>query len=315
MYSVGIDLGGTFSKVALVSPLGEIIEFRKLPTVAGREPQEALLHLRNAVEEMRSRHGLGWPPPRGAGLAVPAVIDHRTAWLSLSGPLGWRDLPLGELARKAFGCDVAVDDDVAAGALADLYFGCARTAFNLLYVSWGTGIGAGLILGRRLYRSRGGAMYEFGHVPADPESQRLCYCGCRGCLEVEAGGKAIADQVRQRLSAGEPSLLAGAGEITVERVAWAAERNDRAARWVLERAAVLLARALAGALALLNPDMVVFGGGVSLCFPLIQETFDRELRLRTPVFSIEKTVITHSKFGDRAGVLGAALLPVERGEH
>ncbi len=91
--------------------------------------------------------------------------------------------------------------------------------------------------------------------------------------------------------------------------------NDRAARWVLERAAVLLARALAGALALLNPDMVVFGGGVSLCFPLIQETFDRELRLRTPVFSIEKTVITHSKFGDRAGVLGAALLPVERGEH
>ncbi len=311
-YSVGIDLGGTFVKVALVSDEGHVLGFRRVPTTKGRPPKEMLLELRRLVEDMAREAALPYPPPGGVGIGIPAVVDHQTGQVSLSGPLGWRDVPLGELARDAFGCPTAVDDDVAAGALADLYYGRARQASDVLYVSWGTGIGAGLVISRRLYHSRGGAMYELGHMPADPASDRLCYCGCKGCLEIEAGGRAMVEQARERLRAGEASTLAGVNEITPESICQATAQNDPLARAILDRSAVLLARVLAGALALLNPDMVVFGGGVSRCFPVIQEVFDRELALRAPSFSLSATTIVQSSFLDRAGVVGAALLPLEQ---
>ena len=311
-YSVGIDLGGTFTKLAAVSGTGDVLAERRVPTVAGRAPEEALRALRAACEEMADAAGLPYPPGLDCGIGIPAVVDYQSGYVKFSGPLDWRDVALGDLAREALGCPVAVDDDVAAGALADLYYGCARGASDLLYISWGTGIGAGVVLGGKLYHSRGGAMYELGHMPADPESVRRCYCGCTGCLEVEAGGRAMVEQARERLSRGEASSLAAESEITPERIAYAAEAGDALGRAILFRSAVLLARVLAGALALLNPDTVVFGGGVSNCLPLVREVFERELRLRTPSFSFASLRILQSSFADRAGVIGAATLPVER---
>jgi predicted NBD/HSP70 family sugar kinase len=126
------------------------------------------------------------------------------------------------------------------------------------------------------------------------------------------GGKAMVEQARERLSRGEASSLAAESEITPERIARAAEAGDALGRAILFRAAVLLARVQAGALALLNPDTVGFGGGVSNCLPLVREVFERELRLRTPSFSLASLRILQSSFGDRAGVIGAATLPVER---
>ncbi len=98
-------------------------------------------------------------------------------------------------------------------------------------------------------------------------------------------------------------------EVLEEKIARAAAAGDRLAREILDRCAVLFARVLAGALALLNPDTVVLAGGVSGCFPVIQQTFDSELQLRTPAFSLRHTRIARSSFGDLAGVVGAALLP------
>ncbi len=311
-YSIGIDLGGTFSKLAAVSGTGEVLAERRVPTVARRAPEDAMRALRGACQEMAAAAGLAYPPPLDCGIGIPAVVDYQSGYVKLSGPLGWRDVALGSLAREALGCPVAVDDDVAAGALADLYYGCARNASDLLYISWGTGIGAGVVLSGKLYHSRGGAMYELGHMPADPQSVRQCYCGCTGCLEVEAGGRAMVEQARERLSRGEASSLAAEDAITPEHIAHAAEAGDALAGGILFRSAVLLARVLAGALALLNPDTVVFGGGVSNCLPLVREAFERELRLRAPSFSLASLRILQSSFGDRAGVIGAATLPVER---
>jgi glucokinase len=306
-YSLGIDLGGTFTKAALVAPDGRVLAFEKLPTAAHRSPEAVFAELRAHLEPTAAP----WPPPGGCGIGVPGTVDYRSGRLGLSGPLGWRDTDLAALASAALGCRVFVDIDVNAGALADLYFGCARQSSEMLYISWGTGIGAGFIVGRRLYHSRGGAMGNFGHMPADPSSSRVCYCGARGCLEIEAGGKAMTDQVRERLATGEPSILRGS-DITPERLSWAAGRGDRPAVDVLNRSAVLMARALAGILAFLNPDTVVFAGGVTQCFSTILEVFDAELRRNTPTFSMATTRILQSSFGESAGAVGAALLPADR---
>jgi glucokinase len=244
---------------------------------------------------------------------VPGTVDYRSGRLGESGPLGWRNVDLGAVASAALGCEVFVDIDVNAGALADLYFGGAREASEVLYISWGTGIGAALVVARKLYHSRGGAMGNFGHMPADPSSSRLCYCDCRGCLEIEAGGKAMVERAQERLAAGEASLLRQRQDrITPERIAWAAQEGDPLAEEILNRSAVLMARALAGVLSFLNPDTVVFGGGVSRCFPVIRRVFEQELSRRTPSFSLPLTRVALSSFRENAGVIGAATLPRER---
>jgi glucokinase len=314
MYTFGVDLGGTSTKLALVSSDGRILQDRRLRTVANQPPMDAIAEFRPVVEEMITSAGYRYPPPAGIGIGIPGVVDYRSGWLTLSGPLGWKDVAVGELGRTVFECDVVVDTDVNAGALADLHLGNAREASEMLYISWGTGIGAGLVVSRKLYHTRGGAMCNLGHIVADPLSKMRCYCGCTGCLEVEAGGKSMVIQANDALDQGESSMLSDLGEVTPEQISKAASLGDPLAQRILHRSAVLMARVLGGVLALLNPDTVIFGGGVSSCLPVIRSVFDDELRLRTPSFSIGLTTLSQSIFGESAGVVGASLLPLASSE-
>ncbi len=308
-YSAGIDLGGTHTKIAVVSEPGNILAFRKLPGEAGRPPDVALAEAREGLKKIAQETGLDYPPPHGCGIGTPGVVNHKTGWLAFSGPHGWRDVNLGQMARALLGCEVSVDMDVNTGVLAELYLGCARESSDVLYVSWGTGIGAALAVSRQVYHSRGGATCNLGHTLADPSSEKLCYCGCRGCLEIEAGGRGMGEEMSRRLAAGADSILRRHPlPITTEQIAWAAERRDPLAVEMLLRAATLMARALAGALALLNPDTAIIAGGVSRCWPVIHETFESELRLRVPKFLLDLTRVVVSDFHENAGAVGAALL-------
>jgi glucokinase len=310
MYSAGIDIGGTFTKLALVSSEGVVLSSRTPSSAGCEDPERFVQAAASELREMARSSGLPWPPPARCGIGLPGVVDHRRGRVLWSGPLGWREVELAEIGRLALDCPVAIDTDVNAGALAELYFGYGRDASELLYIAWGTGIGAGFAVGRRLYHTRGNAMCNFGHMPADPESARLCYCGCRGCLEVEAGGKAMVELAAERIRAGEASVLRDcAGSLTAESIAGAATAGDALALRIVSRSATLIARALAGLLAFLNPDTVVVGGGVSQCLPLVADVFQRELRLRTPEFSFPLTRVFQSRFAGLAGVIGAATLP------
>jgi len=313
MYGAGIDIGGTYTKIALVSPDGQVIKSNRVNTVPEAGAESAFIGLRPVVEEMSKAAGLPYPPPLGCGVGIPGTVDYKTGWLTDSGPLKWVNVALRELAERVLGCHVAVDTDANAGALADLYWGCARESSDLIYVTWGTGIGAGLVFDRKLYHSQGGAVCDLGHAPADPASTRSCYCGCKGCLEIEAGGKAMVDQAKTHLLAGEESMLKDLGEeITPEHIARAAGHGDRLAREILNRAGMLMARVLAVVMPILNPDTIVFGGGVSRCFPLIRTSFDRELEARAPDFTRRLIRIVQSSFGGNAGALGSATLVMKQ---
>lgn len=307
MYSAGIDLGGTSTKLGLVSVAGGILAEERQPAIPGEPLPQLFLRLRRDLERMTGAAHLPYPPPAGVGVGAAAIVDHRTGWLKLAGNLNLEDCNLLGAAESALECGVVVDCDSNAGALADLYWGQARDATNYLYITWGTGIGTGLALNRRLYHSLGGSMGEFGHTPVEWDNPRLCYCGCRGCLEAEATGRAMERQACERL--GRP--------ITVREIARDAASGDAYGRKLLERSARLLARALAGVLSLLNPDCVVIGGGVSHCLPLVRTAFDEELEMHTPLFARQGLTVTLSDFPDSAGLLGAAMLPrhQEESEH
>jgi predicted NBD/HSP70 family sugar kinase len=299
MYSTGIDLGGSWTKLGLVSATGGMLAEERQPAVPGEPLPQVFRRLRRDLERMAGAQHLPYPPPGGVGIGAAAIVDHRSGWLKLAGTLHLENCDLRGAAEAALESSAVVDCDSNAGALADLYWGQARHATNLLYITWGTGIGAGLALNRRLYHSVGGSMGEFGHTPVEWDHPRLCYCGCHGCLEAEATGRAMEQQMSQRL----------AKPIAVREMARQAAAGDTACRKLLERSARLMARALAGALALLNPDCVVLGGGVSHCLPLVRAAFDEELEMHTPLFARQGLTVALSDFPDSAGVLGAAMLP------
>jgi glucokinase len=304
MYSAGIDLGGSWTKSALVSVDGRILVERRQPAIVGEPLPQLFRRVRRDLEGMAVAENLPYPPPSGVGVCAAAIVDHRTGWLKLSGNLNLENCDLRGAAEAALECSVVVDCDSNAGALADLYWGQARDATNLLYITWGTGIGAGLALNRRLYHSVGGSMGEFGHTPVEWQHPSLCYCGCRGCLEAEATGRAMERQMSEQHGR----------RTTVRDMAREAAAGDSASRALLERSARLMARALAGALALLNPDCLVFGGGVSHCLPLVRAAFDEELEMHTPSFARQGLVIALSDFAASAGLLGAAMLPRHQSE-
>ncbi len=304
MYSIGIDIGGTSVKAGLVSVDGRILAEERSPAIPREPLSETFRRLRQCIEKMTRNAHVPYPPKEGIGIGFAGIVDHRTGWLKLSGSLSLEGCNLRGIAESALECPVVVDCDSNAGALADLYWGQAREATNVLYITWGTGIGAGLIIGRRLYRSLGASMGEIGHTLVEWENPRPCYCGCSGCLEAEATGRAIEKQV---------SELFGRS-MTTEEIARASRQGVTQCQELLKRAARLLARALAGALVLLNPDLVVLGGGVSLCLPQVRADFDEEMEKRAPSFALRTVQIVLSDFPARAGLLGAAMLPRHEAE-
>lgn len=307
-FSAGIDLGGTFTKLALVDVDGNVLDRERTLSLTGSEARGLLEHVRKTLEEMCARTGLSYPPTEGCGIGVPGVVDFETGRVKLSLAFGWKDLGLRTIAEEVLGCPVAVDTDVNAGLLADLYFGAAKTASELLYVSWGTGVGAGLTVGRRVYHSQTGAMGNLGHTLAVPGSKRRCFCGLRGCLEVEIGARSLVEKMKEQIAQGRSSQLAAEREFSAKQIAEAARAGDGLARETLSEAVGLLARTLAASLAMLNPDTVIFAGGVSGCLPLVRDAFDEALKRSAPGFSLAGLTICGSAFGEAAGVLGAAKL-------
>ena len=303
MYSAGVDFGGTSTKLALVSAGGRLLARRDVPAQPEAAPGALVALLAANLAEMAAHSGLPFPPPGGIGVCVAGIVDVPAGRIVTTGVLGMEGCDIRALTERTCGCPVAVESDSNAGALADLYFGCAMGAADVLYLSWGSGIGAGLVMGGRLLRSRRGAIGEIGHAPVDPDSPRHCYCGCRGCLEVEAGGRAI--EARHAQAFGRRA--------TVAEIA-AGAPDDPACLATLQDAARHVGRALSSAVVLLNPEYVVLGGGVSLLLeiPAVREALDRELARCVPAFARQPLTVALSAFGSSAGVIGAALLPRHR---
>lgn len=238
---VAVDLGGTWLRVAAFDDGGSMGSPVRVPTPSAGGPEAVVEALCELCQE--TAHG---SQPKVV-IGVPGPVDPRRGVVHGAPNLpGWKEVPLLELVRARLGWECRVEHDAGLAALGEHRRGAGRGSVNFAYVTVSTGIGAGLILDRRLYRGSQGTAGEFGHMVVEPGGPR-CRCGNRGCLEAVASGTAIA-QMGGRASGAEVSEAAAAGDLE--------------ARDVLDRAAGHLGRALGGLLNLLNLDAVALGGGV-----------------------------------------------------
>jgi len=296
---VALDVGGTVLKGAVVDSGCHIVSRLRRPTDRERGPDAVVAAVLDMLEELVAEaQTCTGAPPHGAGVVVPGVIDEDRGVARLATNLGWSDVPLVELAQQRLGLPVGFGHDVRAGGLAELLLGAAQGAADCLVLPIGTGIAGALVLRSRPYAGAHGLAGEIGHLRVRPDGP-LCGCGARGCLEAVASASALASAYVREGSPEEP----GSAEEVLRRAAG----GEPVATRLLTEAVEALADALTAYITLLDPEVIVLGGGLGraderyLLHPLrdavaARLTFQKVPRLVT------------ARLGDDAGCLGAALL-------
>jgi glucokinase len=304
--ALGIDVGGTNVRAAVLdADTGAVLAARR-GALAGRTPEEVVAAAAQVARQAVAAAGIR---PGTAGAGVAAQLDGDTGRVLAAPNLGWRDVALGEMLGAALGLPVLVVNDLSAAAWGEFRLGAARGARDALVVFAGTGVGAAVVVDGRLLPGARGVAGEIGHVKVEPphgEPERNCGCGAVGCLEAYVGGAGIAARLREASSAGKPAGLASPND--VERAALA---GDPWASAFWGATAARLGRAVADAVTLLDPGLLVLGGGLLLGNPSLLAAVERIVRAEASRTAVEGLFVASAALGDDAGVAGAALLSVK----
>ncbi len=312
---IGVDVGGTKVAAGLVDSLGEIAHQTRTPMVA-TDAAAGLAAVTSAIDAVRAETDLDTKLPgliSGIGICAPGPLDPRTGIVINPPNLPcWRNFPLAELVSKSYRLPVRVDNDGNAAALAEAIWGAGRGYRNVFCATIGTGIGTGIVFDGRIYHGRTGAAAEGGHNTIDYRGPR-CGCGKLGCIEALASGPAIARRASEKIAAGRrSSILELAGgrldHITSEMVGRAYVAGDALAKEVLEESAMLLTVWLGNIVDLLEPDVMILGGGAASML----QPFFAEIRDRLPSWCVnshcQEIPLVTAHYGADAGIAGGAAL-------
>jgi len=312
---IGVDVGGTKVAAGLVDSVGEITHQTRIPMVA-TDAAAGLAAVTSAIDSVRAaaqRNPESQGLISGIGICAPGPLDPRTGVIINPPNLpGWRNFPLASLISKSYRLPVRVDNDGNAAALAEAIWGAGRGCRNIFCATIGTGIGAGIVLDGRIYHGRTGAAGEGGHMSIDYRGPR-CKCGKLGCIEILASGPAIARRASEQIAAGRRSaILEQAGghldRITGQMVGRAYLAGDLLAKGVLQETAMFLTVWLGNIVDLLEPDVMIIGGGAA---SMLQPFFG-EIRDQLPGWCVnshcQEIPLVTAHYGADAGIAGGAAL-------
>jgi glucokinase len=314
-YLIGVDIGGTKVAAGLVTAAGGITHQARTPMVAN-DAIAGLAAVISSIDSVRAAAKLEAEldiPISGIGICAPGPLDPRTGIVINPPNLpGWRNFPLASEISKTYRLPVRVDNDGNAAALAEALWGAGRDYRNVFCATIGTGIGTGIVFDRHIYHGRTGAAAEGGHMTIDYRGPR-CGCGKFGCIEVLASGPSIARRASEKIAAGRSSaIMEQAGgrldRITGEMVGRAYGSGDLLAKEVLQETALFLTVWLGNIVDLLEPDVMIIGGGVAC---MLQPFFE-EIRNGLPSWCVnshcQEIPLVTAHYGADAGIAGGAAL-------
>ncbi len=301
----GIDIGGTKIAGAVVDEKGEVLAEERIDSPA-TDPEAIEETVAGLVQKLAEDHEI-----TAVGVGAAGFVDAARSTVIFAPNVAWRDEPLRAELEKRLDLPVVVENDANAAAWGEFAFGAAHDVDDMLMVTVGTGIGGGIVADGELFRGAFGAAAEVGHVRVVPQG-RVCGCGNRGCLEQYSSGTALVRDTRALLDRPEAAdLLKRAGgdpaAVSGRMITEAAQEGDEFARERLADLGRWLGEGVASLVAVLDPAAVVIGGGVVQAGELLLEptrdAFVKELtgRGHRPLAEVRP-----ARFGNRAGVIGAA---------
>ena len=311
-YVVGVDLGGTNIAVGTVATDGSALlgyVVRDTPVAAGPDAvvDEIVRLIKESVTAaQREQAGLD---VAGVGIGAPGPLNTAQGIVRLAPNLGWHDMPLRDRVSAGAGIPAALDNDANCATLGEWWLGAAQGARIVVGITIGTGVGGGVVIDGKLFHGASDVAGEIGHTSIDSTGRR-CKCGNYGCLEAYTSGPAIAARAIEEVESGEPSSLrdlvkGDLKRITAQLVYQAAHDGDRLASQVVRETARFLGTGIANIVNILNPEVVVVSGGVTLAGDQLFDPLRREVGRRAFKPAVEACRIVPGILTGKAGIYGA----------
>ena len=295
---LALDVGGTELKGGLVGENGKLLRSRRSPTGAADGPDAVLTRVVALLEKLRKDAGrLSSDRILGIGIAVPGVVDGAAGVAVFGSNIPWRDTPVVARLSGALDLPVVLSHDVRAAGVAEAELGVAQGVSNFLFLALGTGISGAVFVDGRSTSGSHARAGEIGHILVEPNGVR-CGCGAWGCLETVASAAAVSR--RYSLRCGGPVV------VSATYVFVRASHGDKDAMIVCSEAVEALAMVIATYQGILDAELVVVGGGLSLAGSLLLDALEAALR-RNCVFAVMPR-LERAGLGDEAGCIGAGLL-------
>lgn len=307
---IGIDVGGTNVKLALVNDKGNILYSNSVPTRAEMGYEYTVNNIKQAIKDLMAETKAS--NIEGIGFDFPGQIDYKNGIVRLAPNIpGWVNIPIVQIIEDEFKIPTRIDNDVHCAALGELNFGAGKGCENFICMTVGTGIGSGIVINGKLVRGASNAAGELGHIKLQMHDGPLCGCGDYGCMEAFASGPSIVAMAKEYLLSGKSTRfqeMANGGEITPYIVAQAALEGDPVAKRIFTQMCEYIGFGLASVVNLLNPERIIIGGGVADAGDILLDPIRETIKKRAMVVAGSAVEVVPAELGNTAGVIGASLL-------
>jgi len=308
---IGVDLGGTNVKTALVSRNKEILAKDSRPTPEDSSPGPVMDVMVQAIDDVLAGAGLDRSNVLAAGFGAPGPMNWQTGVVFAPPNLkGWKNVPLGEAMTKRLGFPCFVDNDANVACYGEYWLGAGQGVDSMCTLTLGTGVGGGIVVFGQLLRGIDGTAAEIGHLKVLRDG-RMCGCGSRGCLEAYGSVTGMVRTAVEGIEAGSKTLLSDMcggdlGKITGKMISEAIAKNDDFARWVMTETGVWLGLGIASLVNLLNPEKVVLCGGMIAAGDVLFNPIRETVKANTFEVPGNRVQILPAGLGSDSGVIGTA---------
>ncbi|BCP58377.1 ROK family glucokinase [Streptococcus parasuis] len=314
---IGIDLGGTTVKMAIVSLEGEILQQWSIATDISEEGSRIVPDIISSIQHRLELYGLTTEDFVGIGMGTPGTVDRKNGTVSGAFNLNWKkQQPVRDQINKAFGLELYLDNDANVAALGEQWRGAGNNEPDVVFITLGTGVGGGIVANGQLLHGLLGSAGEIGHIGVDKDGF-TCTCGNKGCLETVASATGIVKLARQMSEsfAGNSQLKRDIDEglaVTSKDIFQTAEAGDPFGKRVVNQVCDYLGTAAGNIANILNPSSIILGGGVSAAGEFLRSQVETYFKVTAFPSMKETTKIKLATLGNDAGVLGAASLVIRK---
>lgn len=309
-FGFGVDIGGTTCKIGLFETTGTLVEKWEIPTCKENSGSSILPDVAASIESKMKEKKIGREEVQGIGIGVPGPVTS-DGIVQQCVNLGWGIVNVGEVMGKLTGYKIKVGNDANVAALGEMWQGGGRGRRDIVMVTLGTGVGGGIIVDGKIVAGSNGAGGEIGHIMVDESEPETCGCGKHGCLEQYASATGVVRLAKRKLAAAtEETALSKFEKISAKDVFDEAKNGDKAACEVVEQMADILGTALAGIACVVNPEVIVIGGGVSKAGTIITDKVKKYFSEKT-FHACKDTEFALAELGNDAGMYGCVQMILE----
>ncbi len=317
VYIVGVDLGGTNVRAAVIDINGNIIGQGRRPSLAMEEPETSIGQIILSIHDAINVSKVAKEKIKGIGMGIPGRHNSKEGIVMWSPNFRnmWKGVQVITPVKDEFGIPVYMGNDANVAALGEFRYGAARDVNSMVMMTLGTGIGGGIILDGKLWTGVNEAGGEVGQQVINPNGMK-CGCGNLGDLEGETRRDSIIERAVRKIFLGRKTILTDMVppkyyDLTPAMIADAANKGDEVALEVMEETGYFVGLGVSNLICILNPDMVVIGGGISQAGEVLWGPIMRSVRANAITDALEVCSVVPAQLGDDAGVMGGAVLALQ----